>query len=570
MKLIGLFLMLCLLVAFNKIYPVAQDAGTGNIYAGRDIMYCTPAFDPMQTGGKAPLLQGLGNFNYTITTRSPLAQQYFSQGLALTYGFNHGEAARSFKMAISLDSACAMAYWGLAMVWGPNYNAALNPTSLNDINQAIGLAVKFSEHVTAREQALINAISQRFPKTEVKDITPFYEAYASAMANVYKQYPDDADIATLYAEALMGLHPWNFWLKDGSAQPWTAPVMNLLEKTLARFPKHPGAVHYYIHAIEMSRQAYKALPYADYLANAMPAAGHLVHMPSHIYIRTGDYHKAVLVNEQATLADSTYVAQCKVQGTYPMLYYPHNIHFLAAAAFFEGNSKKALDAAWMVSRKSDKKYLAENVTVQHFYIIPFYVMVHLGEWDKILQAGAPEKGLDYPAAIWHYARGMAYAAKKDFTAAEKELAAVKAMAGNEALKTMMIWDMNSAANLVNIALHTLEGEILGHQGKFAEAEEALRKAVAIEDILNYNEPPDWFFSTRHILGYWLLQAKQYAAAEKVYEEDLDTFKENGWALMGLYNSLTGQQKSQEAATVKKRFDKAWQYADIQLTGSRKI
>lgn len=536
----------------------------------RPSVYCAPSFDPSKINGDAPLLKGLGNIDYSVTTSSPLARRYFNQGLALTYGFNHGEAARSFNTAIKLDPEFAMAYWGLAMVLGPNYNAALNPTSLSTINEAVANAVRYSENVLPNEKALIEAMAQRFPSVEVKDITPFYEAYALAMKKAHEQFPGDMDIATLYADALMNLHPWNLWLKDGTAQPWTGEIITLLEKILKHSPEHPGAIHYYIHAIEASKQAYKALPYADRLRNAMPAAGHMVHMPSHIYIRTGEYHKGVLVNEQASAGDSTYIAQCKAQGFYPLLLYPHNIHFLAACAFFEGNSKKALDAAWMVSRKADRNYLASNITVQHYYSIPYYIMVHMGKWDDILQLLHPGEELKYPSAIWHYARGMAAAAKGDLKRAETELSAVKQFAKDESLKSMLIWDMNSAHDLVNIAAFTLEGEILGYEKQYDEAITFFTRAIAIEDKLAYTEPPDWFFSGRHTLGHWLVQSGKFEAAEKIYREDLETFKENGWALAGLYNSLRGQNRNAEAMEVKKRFDKAWSHADIMITSSRKF
>ena len=536
----------------------------------RPAVYCAPTYDPTKIDGDAPLLKGLGNIQYPVTTISKRAQEYFNQGLALTYGFNHSEAARSFKTAIKNDPSFAMGYWGLAMVWGPNYNAALNPTSLADINNAIDSAVKYAKHASPNEKALIYAMRKRFPVTEHKDMTPYYEWYANAMKQAHEQFPADVDIATLYADALMNLHPWNLWLKDGTAQPWTPEILALLGKILAKNPSHPGAMHYYIHATEASKQAEKALPYADRLRDAMPAAGHMVHMPSHTYIRTGDYHKAVVANEKASTGDSIYVAQCKAQGFYPLLLYPHNIHFLAASAFLEGSSRKALDAAWMVSRKADRKFLNENLTVQHFYIIPYYVLVHLGKWDDILQLRHPGEQLKYPAAIWHYARGMAQVGKGNLAAAATELTALKAFAGDDAMKSMLIWDMNSAHDLINIAANVLEGEMLSYRKKYAEGKAKFYNAIAIEDRLMYNEPPDWFFSVRHTLGHWLVTAGEYAEAEKVYRDDLETFKENGWALIGLYNSLKGQNKNDEAIQVKKRFDKAWQYADVVITSSRKF
>lgn len=533
-------------------------------------IYCSPSFDPAKLTQDAPLLKGLGKFHYKVSTRSKKAQLYFDQGLALMYGFNHGEAGRSFNTALRYDSTLAMAYWGLAMVLGPNYNAALNPTSLGEINRAVDQAVKHAVKATSAEQAFINAIAKKFPREEVKDMTPFYEAYAAEMGKAYEQFPGDVEFGTLYAEALMNLHPWNLWGKDGTPQPWTPQILQVLERVLHNFPDHPGAIHYYIHATEASRQAEKAIVYADKLRNKMPDAGHLVHMPSHVYIRTGDYHKGVIANEQSSAADSSYISQCKVQGVYPMLYYPHNLHFLTACAFLEGNSAKALEAAWAVSGKAEKKFLAENATVQHFYIIPYYILVHMARWDEILQRENPGKGLLYPEAIWHYARGMAYGAKGDLDAAATELKEIEKIAGEESLKSLMIWDLNSAADLVNIARHVLEGELQAHNREYSKATASFKEAIAIEDKLNYNEPPDWFFSVRLTAGHWLLQCGKFEAAEKIFLEDLETFRENGWALMGLYKSLVGQGKVTAADEAKVRFDKAWQWADIIIESSRKM
>lgn len=533
-------------------------------------IFCAPSFDTATLyAGNAPLIKGLGKLHYAVTTASKLAQKYFNQGLTLIYVFNHGEAARSFQQVIRLDSTCAMGYWGMAMVLGPNYNAALNPSSLADINAAMANAVKYSAKATVKEKALIAALSKRFPSNEVKDMTPYNEAYAAAMKKMYGQFPGDAEIATLYADAMMNEHPWNLWHKDGAPQPWTAAIVQLLEKTIEAAPDHPGALHLYVHAVEASRMAHKALATADKLVNLLPAAGHLVHMPAHIYIRTGNYHKGVLAAEKARLSDSSYISQCKSQGVYPLMYYPHNIHFLAACAFLEGNSKKAIEAAWAISRNADRKYLAELAAVQHFYSIPYYMLVQLGEWDQILKLDIPGASLKYPRAIWYYAQGMAYTAKGDIELAQAALKVLKEYAADESMRTFLIWEMNSTLDLINIAALTLEAEILTHVQHYEAAVRLLTKAVTIEDGLNYQEPPDWFFSVRHSLGNTLVLAKRYAEAEAVYQQDLINLPENGWALKGLYNSLVGQQKSIEAAAIKKRFEQAWQWADIEISASRK-
>jgi len=532
-------------------------------------IFCAPSFDPAKIKEKgAPQFKGLGNLHYPVTTRSEKAQQYFNQGLTLLYAFNHGEGGRSFMEVIRLDSTCAMAYWGLGMVLGPNYNAPLNPTSLDEINAAMDKAVALSVNASPKEKALIHALAKRFPRKEVSDMTPYNAAYAAAMKEAYERFPDDMDIATLYADALMNEHPWDLYEKGGKEKPWTPAIMSLLEKILARAPLHPGANHMYIHAAEASANPGKALPSANRLEKLVPAAGHLVHMPSHIYIRTGHYHRGVVTNEKASAVDSTYIAQCKAAGFYPMLLYPHNIHFLAACAFLEGNSKKALDAAWRVSRAADRKYLHEVATIQHYYIIPYYVMVHTGKWDEILQLPEPGESLKYPRAIWHYARGMAWAAKNDLQKAGQELDKVKQFVADESLKEFRIWDVNSTHEVISIAALILEAEIAMNNKQYDHSVALLRKAVQIEDGLMYQEPPDWFFSTRHSLGHVLVQAGRYTEAEQVYREDLQMYPENGWALIGLYNSLKGQGREKEAAAVKKQFKEAWKHADIAITSSR--
>lgn len=538
-------------------------------YANRNIVYCSPSFDPsVMNKGDAPLLEGFGKWNYPVSTKSEMAAKYFNQGLALMYGFNHGEAGRSFKTALKHDSTLAMAWWGIAMVLGPNYNAALDPTQLVDINDAVDHAVQYSSLAAPHEQALIKAIAKRFPRSEVKEMKPYYESYAAAMNEAHTQFPDDAEIATLYADALMNMHPWDLWLKDGTAQPWTSDILSELESTLKKYPEHPGAIHYYIHATEASKNPGRATVYADKLADLMPAAGHIVHMPSHVYLRTGEYHKGVLINEIAADADSSYIAQCKVQGAYPLVYYPHNIHFLAACAFLEGNSRKAMDAAWAIARKSNRDFMHQFGAIQHYSIIPYYMLVQLGRWNEIMTLPEPSDSLLYPKAIWHYARGMAYAAKGSTDKAKAALEAINTIAANEEVQKVTIWEMNKVIDLIHIASYTLEGEILAKNKQYDQAITSLKKAVEMEDALMYQEPPDWFFSVRLSLGHWLVEAKRFAEAEQVYRDDLLTFPANGWALKGLHNSLKGQAKNAEASAVAAEFTKAWKWADVRLKSSR--
>jgi tetratricopeptide (TPR) repeat protein len=544
----------------------AIPTGTNNKSVSSSLpVYCAPAMDPVKMkDDHGPLIRAFKFVHLPVSTKVDSAQLYFDQGLSQLYAFNHGEAGRSFKTATRLDPSAPMPYWGLAMVLGPNYNAALNPGALKDIRAAIENARSRSALATDIEKELITALALRFPDAPVEDMTAFNAAYATAMKKLSNQYPSNAELAVLYIDALMNEHPWNFWLKDGTAQPWTNNTIAVIESVLKKWPEHPGAIHYYIHATEASQVPEKALPFADRLAELVKGNGHLVHMPSHTYIRTGDYHKGVLVNEEASASDSVYISQCRAQGFYPMLLYPHNIHFLAACAFLEGSTKKAIDAAWMVSRQADKKYLAESITVQHFYSIPFYVLVQLEKWEDILRLPMPEESLIYPKAIWHYARGLAYAGRSDFNKAQLELQNLEKIVKDGTLKSMLIWDLNSAQQLVEMALLVLDGELKARQGNTAMAIGQFREAVKLEDQLNYNEPPDWFFSNRLRLGAWLLKTGQAEAAATVYLEDLKTFPENGWALHGLEKALKAQGKTEAAAAVQIRFQKAWQWADLAL------
>ncbi|MCF1715912.1 hypothetical protein L0U88_14830 [Flavihumibacter sp. RY-1] len=551
----GLFLFL-----INK-SPVASD---NNLVTSSSI-YCAPVLDLAKLSDEhGPLIKAFKLVHFPVTTKVDSAQFYFDQGLSQLYAFNHGEAGRSFKTAIRLDPTAPMPYWGMAMVLGPNYNAALNPALLKDINAAIENAKARIATATLTEKGLIEALDLRFPENKVDDLTPYNEAYSAAMKKMYETNPANAEIAVLYIDALMNEHPWNFWLKDGTAQPWTEYTLSTIESVLKKWPEHPGAIHYYIHLTEASRQAERALPYANRLGELAKGNGHLVHMPSHTYIRTGHYHQGVLVNEAAAASDSAYISQCRAEGFYPMMLYPHNIHFLAACAFLEGSSKKAIDAAWAVSRQADKKYLAESITVQHFYSIPYYVLAQLEKWEDILRLPMPGESLKYPRAIWHYARGLAFAGKSDYKNAGLELNALEKISAEGTLKNYMIWDLNSAQQLVDMAVLILKGELNARLGKVELAITQFREAVKLEDQLNYNEPPDWFFSNRLRLGSWLIKSGQFEAAEKVYREDLETFPENGWALHGLQKALTGQGKTAAAREAQSRFQKAWQWADITL------
>ncbi len=518
----------------------------------------------------APLFDNLGNYHHPISTSSELAQRYFDQGLILAYGFNHAEAARSFREAARLDPNCAICYWGVALVLGPNINAAMEAEAVPEAWQALQKAQELSENASEKERAYIQALTKRYSSQPVENQKANDIAYAKAMREVQRRYPDDLDAATLFAEALMDTMPWQYWTKDGEPKPETGELLATLESVLKRNPDHPGANHMYIHAVEASPNPDRGIASADRLRNLVPGAGHLVHMPSHIYIRVGRYHDAVLANQRAIEADQDYITQCHAQGLYPLGYMPHNHHFLLASAAIAGESELAIQAAHHTAAMADQKMMREPGygTLQHYYSIPLYTLAKFGKWDEILAEPAPAEDLKYPTGVWHYARGLAFTAKGQPQEAAQELAQLKAIAADPSLEKVTIWDINTSSSLLNIASEVLAGELAAKQGDYENAIAYLETAVSLEDNLNYDEPPPWLSPVRESLGAVLLEAGRAAEAERVYREDLKRFPENGWSLYGLAQSLRLQGKTEEARAVQARFEKAWKYGDATLSASR--
>lgn len=525
------------------------------------------------SGKKAPMFEGLGGIDFKITTSVKEAQAYFNQGMMLSYGFNHAEAARSFFEAARLDTACAMAYWGLAYVLGPNYNGGMEEDNFQRAYEAAAKARSLSKNCTPKEISLIGALAVRYAEQPPADRSPLDIAYAAAMKKVYAQYPSDPDIGALYAEAMMDLHPWDLYDKKTKApKAWTPELTGVLEHLMKIHPRHPGAHHFYIHALEASATPEKAMASAQLLDTLVPGAGHLVHMPSHIYINTGDYHLGSLSNIRAVETDSVYTTACHAQGAYPLAYYPHNYHFLVATATLEGNAALAWDAAKKLQRHTLEEIMRMPGwgTLQHYHTIPLYVAVKLSMWDTVLALPSPGRDLVYPRAVWHYARGMAFLGKRDLANAKKEKDSLNLLGGDTVLQDLTIWNINTTADLVQIAMKVLAAGITFQQGQQDDAVTMLKEAVALEDGLNYNEPPDWFFSVRHHLGAVLLKAGKYREAEEVYRQDLRTWKKNGWALMGLQKALALQHKNTEADKARSDFEEAWKYADIKITSSSDI
>ena len=433
------------------------------------------------------------------------------------------------------------------------------------MQQAVELAFNSSQP----EQAYIQALAKRYTDVPLEDRNSLDRAYADAMREVVRQYPEDLDAATIFAEALMDTIPWNYWTQEQQPKPETQEVLTTLESILERDPNHPGANHLYIHALEAVRPQ-QAEVAADRLGNLVPGSGHLVHMPSHIYIRVGRYRDAAIANQKAIAVDDAYITQCHAQGIYPLAYMPHNHHFLWFAATMEGDSKLATTAAKNVAAKVEPSMMREPGmgTLQHFYSIPLYTMTRFSQWDEILATPQPDADLKYPLGVWHYARGLAYAAQGNISQAEAELAELTVLAKDPELEKVTIWDINTTQNILKIATEVLAGEMLTKQENYPQAIAHLRQAVKLEDALNYDEPADWATSTRQYLGTALLANNNFVEAEQVYRQDLAIYPNNGWSLWGLTYSLQAQGKESETLAMQKQFESAWQYADVQLTASR--
>lgn len=518
----------------------------------------------------APIIEGLDVLHYPITTKNKEVQNYFNQGLVLSYGFNHAEAARSFFYATKLDPDCAMCYWGYALVLGPNYNAGMEPDNYERAWEAIQKAKAVSGNATDKEKALISALEQRYVAEPIEDRRKLDLNYSAAMKELYETFDNDPEIAALYAESVMDLYPWNLYDKNGEAKEWTPEVITLLEKVIRDYPNHPGAHHFYIHATEASNTPERALASAEKFDEGLvPGAGHLIHMPSHTYIQTGDYHKGSLANLRAVEIDSAYVSACHAQGAYPLVYYPHNYHFLAATGTLEGNKSRAYLGSDKLAERVHPDIMKEPgwYALQHFYMIPYFVEVKFGEWDEILGRELKDSLL-YPEAISRYARGMAYLGKNDLPKAKSELGKLEVLARDERLKEMTIWEINSMQTIVDIAKKVLEGEILASEGKFAESISMLKEAVALEDGLNFREPPDWFFSVRHNLGAVQIEAGNYIDAVKTFEEDLINLPRNGWAQHGLKLAYQMMEDREKVRQVEAELMESWATADVEITTSR--
>ncbi|MEP7325140.1 MAG: hypothetical protein ABI836_04255 [Gemmatimonadota bacterium] len=530
------------------------------------VLTIVPALAPSDT---VPLYPDLGDHHHAISTTVPRAQQYFDQGMRLVFGFNHGEAIRAFEEAGRLDPSCAICYWGAALAYGPHVNAPMDSASGVAAWQDLRRAVALAPHASPAEQAYIRALTARYAATPPADRSSLDSAYATAMAALVRQYPNDLDAATLYAEALMDLRPWNYWRKDGSPYPGTDTVLSQLERVMAADPDHPGACHYYIHAVEAVAPE-KAVACAERLAALMPGAGHMVHMPAHIYIRVGRWNDAIMANEHAVHADETYIAAEQPSGIYPIGYYPHNYHFLAFASIMAGRSAEAIAAAHGLVRNVPADVARQVSVMEQMLPYAHFTLVTFGKWDAVLNEPMPPSDLRMATGLAFYARGVAFAAKGDWTNARAAADSVRLISEGTTPGDQVAMTTGEGENkkVIDIAMHSLLGEIAARRGNLAEAEGHFKAATEIEDSFNYTEPPQWYYPVRQSLGQVLLRAGKAAEAEAAYRADLKRFPENGWDLFGLAASLRAQGKVAEAAEVEARLARAWSEADITLTGSR--
>ncbi|MEO8440351.1 MAG: hypothetical protein ABI540_09030 [Spartobacteria bacterium] len=516
-----------------------------------------------------PIFPGLGHYQRKITTDSPEAQRYFNQGLAFYHGFNHGAAIRSFQAAAELDPQCAMAHWGIALASGPHINLPIVPSPAAKLAwKELQLAQENAEDASPLERELIEALSHRYANPQPEDRAPLDLSYADAMREVWQKYPNDPEVGVLFAEAMMDLRPWNQWTPEGEPNLGTEEVLATLEAVLKMSPQHPFANHLYIHAVEASPHPERAAKAADRLRDLQPGLAHNVHMPSHIDIRTGHWQKAVETNEKAVAAAERYQKVAGPPAGFINVYNAHNRHMLAYAAMMTGQRQLAMKHIRAMVAELPTDFVQENaLQAEGFVAMPMEVMVRFGMWDEIL--AEPDNYADYMTstrAFHHAARAIAYAAKGEPEKARKEQAIFLEKA--KLVPKEETFGNNTAEDLIALAQHMTEGEILVRENKLDAGLAELREAIKREDALNYDEPPGWLIPIRHSLGAILMQSGRYAEAEQVYREDLKKLPANGWSLYGLAESLRAQEKNpQEAKATKARFKKLWAKADTTITSS---
>ena len=508
----------------------------------------------------ATLMTGYGNWHHPVSTKNAPAQAFFDQGLRLIYAFNHNEAMRSFRRAAELDPKLAMAYWGIAEAVGPNYNDPASEDRFAQAHAAIEKAQTLGADASESDQAYITALAKRFPADPKSDLRAAAEQYRDAMRDVVKRFPDDLDAATLFAEAGMNLHPWGLWRPDGTPEEGTEEIVSTLESVIRREPNHLGAIHYYIHSVEASSSPERALAGANRLAQLAPAAGHIVHMPAHIYIRTGDYEAAVKTNQKAALADQAYIKAGAAEGIYSMMYYSHNLHFIAMAAAMNGNYLESRRGAQLLAANVGP-HVKEMPPLEGFMTVPLAVEVRFHKWNEILKAPQPDPAMHTATVFWHFARGLALAGAGKLEEAEAEhkfVAEAEEKTPPDAIFQMPI--NNKTKDILKIAENVLGAKISLAKGDMDATVNQLRAAVAVQDSLKYDEPQDWFYPVRESLGAVLLKIGDDAGAEETFRADLDRNPRNPRSLFGLEQALKAMDRNYDAGFIRKQFDANWKGA----------
>jgi len=529
-------------------------------------MFSLAEADPADQTAAQPLFENLGSLHHPITTTSEQAQRYFDQGLRLVYAFNHEEAIRSFEAAAQQDPQAAMPYWGIALALGPNINSAMEKKDERRAVEMVQKARQLVDHTTRGEKAYIEALVARYVGRKGTKRRGLDEAYAKAMRSVAQQFPEDDDAATLFAEALMDLRPWDLWKPDGGPQPGTDEIVTTLESVLAQNPDHPGACHYYLHAVEASSQPERALPCAERLPGLMPGAGHLVHMPAHIYMRLGKYHEAVERNQQAVEIDQQYLANRDQTGQYADGYYTHNLHFLWASLAMEGRNVEAMKAARDLTATITVEEARKDRSKELYLPTPIFSMIRFGRWEELLRELPPPKGLRLMEGMWRLGRGLALVGTGRLPGAEGEHVALAGL--TKQIRRDRTKEEKTERALLKIAERILAGELAARRQHYDDAIRLFEEAIKMEEALPFAEPPLWPLSVRHHLGAVLLLADRPSEAEAVYHADLLSHPDNGWALIGLIQSLRAQQKDDQAAEAEDRFKKAWAHADVIPAASR--
>jgi len=505
----------------------------------------------------AKLMTGYGNWHHPVSTTNAQAQAFFDQGLRLIYAFNHDEAARSFQRAADLDPKLAMAYWGVAEAVGPNYNDPASEDRFVQAHAAIEKAQTLSADASESDKAYIEALAKRFPADPKSDLRAAAEQYRDTMRDVVKRFPDDLDAATLFAEAGMNVHPWGLWRQDGTPEQGTEEIVAALESVIRREPNHLGAIHYYIHSVEASNSPERALSGANRLAELAPAAGHIVHMPAHIYIRTGDYEAAVKTNQKAALADQAYLKASGAEGIYPMMYYSHNLHFIAMAAAMNGNYLESRRGAQMLAANVGP-HVKDMPPLEGFMTVPLAVEVRFHKWNEILKAPQPDRAMQTATVFWHFARGLALAGTGKLDEAEAEhkiVAEAEEKTPPDAIFQMPV--NNKTKDILKIAENVLGAKISLAKNDMDATVSQLRAAVTVQDSLKYNEPQDWFYPVRESLGAVLLKIGDNAGAEEVFRADLERNPRNPRSLFGLEQALKALDQAYDAGFVRKQFDANW-------------